>query len=321
MKFSFSFFIFVFFCNLQSAIAEDEGQNLPGQIQENSIYEEKLKEVEGDSSFMEGGAKEIDLSKYPLPEKKLLDDPNYQGKKNSKDAGFAIPSTDGKLNANSQVLEYSNREVVNEISSDGEGIFSFGYILNDYKYSDPRNVYNKTYKQSTGAQESGSLHLSMDKILMRSFVEFQLGANLGFRFAQGKGMFTGRQTESNAEFTLWQIPVDLSIGSAIPLSSWFKIGGAAGPSVMALLQTRSDKKTAEKHKRRRQIGPGYFFEGYFSFSLSHLIPSLGRHLMGEYNITQYYLTAIMRMQNYSNFQDDFTISGSSLGFLMTFEYF
>lgn len=314
MKINF-FLVFLFLST--SSFASDIEQNLPDQIQDDNYYQNNLKNVEGGSSYLEGGANEIDLSKYPDAKNDLLDDPNYYDQKFSKDSGHSLES---KNNNNPQVMEYKDSDLTKEVHNQGQSVFSFGYFFKGYEVSDPGLIYDKTYKNNTGSQESGIIHLSGDKVVYKSAFDVNLGFNLGLSFAQGKARFVGSQTESNAVFSMWMVPLDFSLGLALPVTSWVKLRVAAGPSVMGIMQSRSDKKSAEKHKRRRQVGRGYFFEGQFDFSLSRLFPSLGKSLIGEYGVSQYFISTIVRTQKYSNFQDNFEFSGSSVGLLMTFEY-
>ena len=316
MKMKFSFFLVIIFLS-DPCFSADEGQNIPDQIKGDSYYQETLKKVEGDNAFMPDGAKNIDISKYPDPQNNLLDDPHFYDKTFSKDAGHSLES---KNNNASQILEFKDADLGKEVHHQGKTTFSFGYFFDSNNVKDPKSIYNKTYKESTGSQESGSIHLSGDRTIYRSFFDANLGGNLGLSFSQGNARFATSQALSNAKFTLWMIPIDLSAGVALPISHWAKLRLAGGPSAMVMMQTRSDKKTAEKFKRRRQIGTGYFLEGQFDFSLSSLIPSMGKQLLGEYGISQYYISAIVRAQKYSHFQDDIEVSGSSLGILMTFEY-
>lgn len=310
----------VYFLLMLSAYAADEGQNLDGQIQDNQYFQDLLQEEDlGEAYSIPNQVKaqpEFDNAVQAEEEKPLEKKEYFQSERASTDMPNSIPGLYEKSN---QYLEFEDSKSFNEVARDGSATFGIGYMVDNFDYKDPRGVHKRTYESQSGSRNLGALQVAMKKYIWRSGVEGFWGANIGLGQQSGKGHFPDG-SESYAEFQLWSIPLDASFGVAVPLGNWAKISLEGGPSVMGLLQSRSDKESGEKHKRRRQIGTGYFAEGKFGLSLARIFPGLGRSLFTHYKGTQFFLNFVMRAHNYSNFQDDIEISGSSYGIQFNLEY-
>jgi hypothetical protein len=198
--------------------------------------------------------------------------------------------------------------------------FSFSYFRDSFEYKDPGNIYQKTFKESTGSMQAGYLMFSSDYFLTRKLIDTTIGLNAGFGYQKGKGYFVETFNESDTVFQLWTIPVDLSVGVEIPFSGFFKASATAGPSLMGMLQTRNDRESGEAYKRRRQVSAGYFYEGKFQISLTDFFPKYGYSLFKDYDVTKAFFDIQARYQNYGNFQNEIEISGASFGLGFTFEY-
>ena len=153
----------------------------------------------------------------------------------------------------------------------------------------------------------------------RGFLDLKLGINVGAKYNSGYGIFPDG-TRSNTKFTLWTVPVDLALGFDIPVSRFLKFSASAGPSVVALFQSRSDRDYHEKGNSTNQVGRGYFASAQALFGLSSIFPRYGVQMYTDYSVGQTQLSIEARMVKYQNFQDDITIDGTSIGAGMIFEF-
>jgi hypothetical protein len=221
---------------------------------------------------------------------------------------------------NDQYLEAKNTEIIEKYENKGRSNFSLSYYLVDnFKVEDEGNTYNSIFKDDTEAKNSGLLLFSMTNYLSKGRVNLGVAVNAGVSYHNGRGVFADG-TRSDAKFTVWMIPLDLGVSANIPMSRFLRFSFAGGPSAMGLMQTRDDKESGEKYKRRRQVGTGFFGMAKMQVSLSSLMPSLAPTMYGNYSVSQFYLNLEARMHNYSRFQDDIDISGSSIGLGLTFDY-
>lgn len=218
-----------------------------------------------------------------------------------------------------RLIEADDRSLFKEVGRKQKTTFSFYYVRDDFDVEDNRGVFDRTYNDSPGAVRGGTLMLSWERTFLNSWINLAWGGNVGVGLSQGKGVFVDGQ-QSNTEFSLWTIPVELGITLELPVATWFDLSAEAGPAVVGLYQVRSDFEDGAAGKRRRQVGTGYYAEARFKLSLSNMFRRTAFDLFSEYGVTNATLDVIARMQDYGNFQDDITISGQSLGIGFTFDY-
>ena len=150
-----------------------------------------------------------------------------------------------------------------------------------------------------------------------------LGAGLatGLGYNGGKGVFPSGEV-SDTKFYLYTVPLDASFAFETHADSWFKVALLTGPSILGLLQYRTDLGSGDDRKFLRQMGVGYFAEVHFGLGLSKIFPSWGRGLLDEYDVTKAYLVLTARTQKYTGFKESsVTVDGVSFGGGMTFEFF
>lgn len=274
---------------------------------EGKKFEEKLGEKTGDNTYI------------PYDNETVIDK-TEEVKAAKKETGQVVPGT---LDDREQYLATSNKELRRSFGRAGNGLFSFGYYRDTFDYDDSRNLFKKIFEESSGSHRYGMLMFTFDKYISRSLksIDFLMGINFGMGYNTGKGYFAQTGQQSNTQFGLWTIPIDVSLTAGIHLLSFLRFDLSAGPSVMGLMQTRDDRESAEKGKRRRQVSWGYFGEGKLKIALSDIFGKSSFRLYSDYSITNFYLDLKGRYQNYSNFQDNITISGISFGIALSFEYF
>jgi hypothetical protein len=219
----------------------------------------------------------------------------------------------------SALSEYNFEQLNRKMQNQGSSLFAFNYIADGYSVTSPNSNFKKIFEQSTGAMRAGYLEISNARFLYRGWVDFAWGGSLSAAFSQGKGEFSsGNQSET--QFTLWTVPLEPYMMMEIPIGSWFKLGASAGPSVVALFQTRNDMDSGEKYKRRRQLGWGYFATLVFKTDIGAISPERGFYYFSQYGISRFHLDLLAKFRNYSNFQDQITISGVSWGLGFSFEF-
>lgn len=320
---------------LFSSYAEDFGVALPGQIQgEDRYYEQKKDEdpdgvinlIMGDRS--DGSVYDKEISEEE--KKKISDDymipGNREFKKDSlseKEETFAIGNTVPFQHENEETLiEHDNDEIYGDIYNKGESSFSFAYIMDNYDVTDQRGVFQKSFEDASGSKRGGSLHLVWDEFFNRGWVGTFYGFGAGIGYSEGRGLFVSEaSSSSDVRFQLYSIPLDLRLGFEIVPSRYFKLSFAGGPSVLGLMQTRSDLDKSENGRYRRQVSPGYFGHAKLQISISAMASDIAFKSYSQSDITNMYLNLEMRVQNYNSFQDDVSISGASIGAGFTFEYF
>jgi hypothetical protein len=306
---------------LSSIHAEDAGQYLGDQKKDFS----EIEAIEsGESAFVPGASKDLEkeITEFKNDDEEA-DSFHVPGRKAEKAeikssiGGFGVTMP---FNKRENYLETNNRDIFKNIYRKGTWALSFSYISDDYEITDSRGIYRKTFEQSSGANRYGGVQLGMDRYFYRGFFDFSYGFNLGMGMSKGKGSFSTSQSESDTTFTLWSLPLDFSLTMELPLGRFLNLAVSGGPSAMGLYQNRDDKESGEKYKYRRQVSPGYFATAKLKISLGNIFSSSMFNLFSDYKITNYYLNVMMRHQTYENFQDEISISGSSIGAGFTFDY-
>jgi hypothetical protein len=305
----------VFFLTL-SAYADTPGQTMPDQDPNYDAFNEQYKETSSDSPFLigdrQGDFESDEVTSHAVPGSNI---PNANLQSDEK-FNVAAPGTYDNA---TQYLEIDRAQQLREIRSKGKWNFGFIYIKDDFEYKDPSNIFRKTYEDSTGSVKGGLLQISMSKYFTKRWVYLGIGMNGAVGYNNGKGIFVNNE-QSNASFTLWTLPLDLTLSLDIPVTKYFQLSATGGPSFMGLIQNRSDRDSGEAYKQRRQFSYGYFYGGRFKISLASVFRESAIKMFSHYDITNYFLTLESRFQNYENFQDDLSISGASFGVGFTFEY-
>lgn len=298
----------------------DANQFLGGQIEDVQVPDVEL----GDNPYIPSTIKENEklTDGVEVEGTYLMGAPEVVGKNLSfKDKTLSFgQEVQGKFDNRSTYLEFRDKEIFRKIHRKGKESFSFSYIKDEYTVTDPRSVFDRTFDNQAESMRGGSLHFGMDKYFYKEGVEFAWGVNFGAGLSTGKGIFLASGTQSDTEFKFWIVPIDLSLTMDIPVGRTFKLSLSGGPSVVGLFQSRNDKDNNEDGKRRRQVGTGYFGSGKLKVSLANMFSRNAFEMFSDYDMTNFYFNLESRYQNYTNFQDDITISGASFGIGFSFEY-
>lgn len=323
--------------------AEDMGQLLSGTIEEETPLEKSLKKdakkgkVHNEEPFL------MEQSK-----KKLIPEDNDGATtalmEGIKDEGAASKTTErqdvGSFNQlpqgggdGNQFLEFKNSDLLKNMKDKGDKNFSFMFYKDTFDYKNNASDFDKVFRGDNSDQLRASsggkkyieaplmLRLSGHELFYRGFFNFGWGIGAGVGYNGGKGRFTDGTT-SQVNFSLWTIPVDLALLVEFPIMPWIKLSMTGGPSVLGLLQNRSDLPDGNKRKTINQMSTGYFAALKMNIALSQMFPGASYEFLSAYQITRYFLSIEGRTQEYSNFQSpDLEVSGSSLGAGFTFEFF
>lgn len=307
---------------LTSCGSNDFNQYMPDQDKDQKFIKEQTEDFTTQSEFLPNKLEDNHLAES-YEEDKIQHPvvgqvPDQKIKPSLKDAN-QLPL--GTFEKSDKVLVHDNAETLYKLRNAANSSFGIIYFKDDYSYVDPTSNFVRTYENSTGSIKGGILQLQMERYFSRRFVDLSWGINLGIGYNNGRGIFLdGSNSESETKFTLWTLPLDFSLAMDIPLTTWIKISAYGGPSAMGLIQNRDDRDQADPTKQRRQVSYGYFYGAKFRFSLNNVFKSSAIKMYDLLDVTQFYLTLDGRIQQYNNFQDELSISGTSIGIGFTFEY-
>lgn len=232
------------------------------------------------------------------------------------ETGYTLPGTfEGQKN----YVDLDKSLMAKNYRKYSTGSFNLSFIKNDYVYDSTADVINRTTTTGPHSGKGGALILRHDSYFSKSaFANLYWSIGGGIGFGTGKGFFADG-TRSDTTFNLWEIPVDAGLGFEIPITSWVKIAGTGGPSLIGLVQDRSDFERGDDGKRKFQYSFGYFAQAQFKINLS-LTEQTAYELFTESQLTNLFMNLEVRHQNYADFQDPIKISGTSFGIGFTFEY-
>ena len=238
-------------------------------------------------------------------------------KKQFQDVGYTPPGT---FENQENYLEIDKVKMARDIRKGSSGGMNITFFKDNYDYQSTNDIINRTVTTGSRSIKGGALYFRNDSYIYRtSFMNFHWSVGAGVGYNSGKGFFIDG-TRSDTTFNLWEVPVDLGAGLEIPIGTWAKLAGTGGPSVLGLMQNRSDFQRGEKGKRKFQYSPGYFANAQVKINLTGLSEEAAYNLFTTSDITNLFMNFEMRYQSYSNFQDAISISGTSFGVGFTFEY-
>lgn len=316
-----AFFISLLILTSTAYAADDLGHVVSGDTEVEDSLEHS--DIKGESAYVAGESGEnVENSKANGPDyifnhgvKEVSDKTSVKSK--LQDVGYTLPGTFEKQESYYDVDKSVMAKDFRKLSTGG---INLTFIKNDYQYQSQNDIINQTIGSGYKHMKGGALHIRHDDyIVRRNLINayWSLGAGVGYN--QGKGIFVDG-SRSDATFSLWEVPVDLGVGMEVPLYSWFKVAGTFGPSMMGLLQNRSDFERGEKGKRKFQFSPGYFANAQLKVNLSGFNEETAYDLFTSSQITNLYMNLEARHESYERFQDDISVSGTSFGIGFTFEY-
>jgi hypothetical protein len=301
---------------------------LPGK----ETYEDQTEAIEADENgifySLPGSVKELDKSftgdqedseaflANPRPEKAQEFSVGHL-----KDESISQLPAGSAGNEKSEFETIDNMSRLNKLRDQANNGLSFSVLYDNFNYGGQPGVYNQLFE---GSNKNLSNNLffqgSYGLNFLRKFILLSAGLNLGVSYKYGKGQFEDGQ-KSETTIAVWAVPVDLAIYLQIPIGSVFRIEASAGPSLMSILQNRSDRDTGESGKDLYQISPGYFVGGKFKINWGNIFKSSALALFNTSDVTNLFLNFDVRYETYNKFSDEYVkVDGISYGLGLSFEF-
>ncbi len=328
MKQKNSYFFIFSFILASGAYAEDARQFLPDSKEASEDVKESFQSREN-TSFIPEDAPALDINKADAKEKSIAIPFPETNPELEKPATYReeLHSTGvqvlGQEKNQKDYLDFSTKDLLNKMKYQGENALSLSFFYNSYEYQnrDGTGAFERTYQSEKSSDFPFFIRASMHHYFVKG--AFHLGAGLGLAAGRnsGYGFFKSTGQRSDARFTLWTVPLDLSLLLEFPLAGWAKLGIAGGPSVVGIQEKRSDFASSNKKSSLHQMSYGYFASAHLAFSLHKLAPKASYKFYSDYEITNYFFTLDVRAQSYENFKSkDIKINGISAGIGLIFEY-
>lgn len=258
----------------------------------------------GSDFYFNHGVKEVTENKSP--------------KQQFEDSGYTPPGTfEGREN----YLDIDKKALAKDFRKASTGSMNITFVKNNFNYQSEDDIIDRTISAGPKSIKGGYIFFRNDSFITKTdFLNlyWSLGAGLGY--SAGRGIFKANGQRSDTVFKFWEVPIDLALGAEIPISTWFKLAATGGASAMTIAQNRDDYQAGEKGKRKFQFSPGYFADAQFKLNLTGFSNDMAYDLFTSSEITNLYMNLNIRHENYSSFQDNITISGTSFGLGFTFEY-
>lgn len=217
-------------------------------------------------------------------------------------------------------LEFKTKDLLREANGKGKSSFGFSFLKDSFDYDDSLNSFDTIFKEPSGTSQGGFLVLTSEYYFNRRYIDLFATFSGGVGLSYGQGIFIGGAI-ADSNFRLWKIPLDAGIGIGVPLGPWFSIVGSAGPSVLGLIQNRSDQARGSDKKERRQLSFGYYTQATFRWNLSPIFKEASLNMLREQKVSNFYLNVFARQNNYENFkQEDLIVSGQSIGLGFSFDF-
>lgn len=223
---------------------------------------------------------------------------------------------------NKELTQFKNEELAKLYDGQSKDGISFSYIYDTYTYSDSADVYERTFRNENSAKsiQSGYLTFSYKRKFTSNVISLLGDFSLAVAYASGKGLNSQGEL-SRTSFQFWTVPLEYMLGARVSAGKYVSINLFGGPALAFVIQNRNDRERGAPDKKVQQFGYGY--SGYLSLdlSLTKINPEYGISLKRSSDITDLSISLIAKTTNLGNFKDeDFEISGTSLGISFNFEY-
>jgi hypothetical protein len=322
MKNTSFFFIFFFLFNFLHA--EDIGQTVQGSTIPKSELDNLSTE---DSPYINSGKNliipttENDAAPFlsgSSDEETTKQVENMKAKSHYKDIGYTVPGTFEKEN---NYIEIDKANYTKEMRLHSRSSLGLSYIRDGYTYTSPNNVIERTITYGYKHVQSGFLLFRYESYINKNeFLDFHWSLGSGLSYNYGRGIFASDGERSETGFQFWEVPMDFGLGANLSFGRFLKISATAGPSVIGLVQNRSDFSKNEKGKNKVQFGFGQFASLQLKMNLHSFAPesSYERFITDEITASYFYLEG--RYHSYNKFLDSIEISGASVGAGFSFEF-
>ena len=216
-------------------------------------------------------------------------------------------------------ITYSDsRELLSAVAN----FYKYHVGLSYYGFShDYSSKFRRMFFDGSDADSiNGSFVFSLDQRIVGNSLSLNYLTGVGVSYFKGNGYFTDDGSEANMRLTLWILPIDFGLGLSYSYNSYFRLLLGGGLSAVAAIQSRSDLSENNDEKVLYQFGYGPFASIKLNIGLCKIFPKFSLGMFRDYGVTNTYLNIEYRVQNYSNFLDDFSIEGNALGAGISFNF-
>ena len=346
MKINKIFFLLLLLTYFENLFAQEDTYFLPGRAEYNDLETAKS---DNNNFFLPSFTPSEDLIEkdeknilYALPgsgkelDKDVLEDKgdssifivNPSPPSDTKfSTGNLKDETVGQLPAGSKDLQTSEFEGMDNFSrleklrDKAKNQIRLSVLLDNYNYGGPPGLYDQLFDQPNSNFMNQFLFLaSYTNTFVKSFFSLSWGLNAGFSYKKGTGKFENGST-SDTTIVLWVIPVDLPLVLQFPVGPIFNMEISAGPSLMTLLQNRSDRSEGESGQNVYQLSPGYFAGGSFKINSGKIFKDAGLAIFNSADVTNMFFNLDVRYESYNKFSDQsIKVDGVSFGIGLAFEF-
>ena len=270
---------------------------------------------ESSSPFLFSGRKDLgdDETLNQLSEKEKL---NIRG-----------ASLPGMFSDSENYQEYTNREIMEDISNQSRNRLTFSFIRDTFDYKNEDENFDKIYRNSDGTNIHGVFILKNDFYYVKGFVNLFYGLGLGLGYNKGRGVFTdeeggkGDDYTDKVDFTFYTVPVDARFGLEIPLGSYLGLSFSGGPGVLGVVEHRTDRGHESDDRNKFQMGGGYFGSASLNIVVSSISRRTGVKILSRNGVSRFSANLEARYHSYFGFKDDnLAISGASFGIGFSYNF-
>ena len=233
----------------------------------------------------------------------------------------------GEFSTSKSYREYKNKEILDEIRDKSKDRLTLLIIHDTFDYKNNTKSFERIYRDSKRKDIYGIFQIAYDYYYSKGFLNTLYGFGVGWGYSGGKGVFTNEDLDDpnsytrKVRFSFHTIPLDLRMGVEFNLGRYFSLGAFGGPSVLGIIEYRSDREYGDKEKNKRQASIGYFSNVNLRVFMSSLIKRLGLKLYRQNVVNRFSINLEMRNHSYSQFKDKkMVIQGTSFGIGFTYDF-
>ncbi|MCY4645158.1 MAG: hypothetical protein OXB88_11125 [Bacteriovoracales bacterium] len=234
----------------------------------------------------------------------------------------------GEFSLSESYKKSKNRTILDNVVDKSSHRRTFFIIRDTFDYKSRSNNFSRIYRSPTKKNISIGFHIVDDRYYPKGWLRLFWGQGIGVGHNRGRGVFLGATdlNDSNsymdrAQFSLYTIPLDLRLGIEISLGPHLAFEMLGGPSLLGIIERRSDRTDEDEDKYKRQFGVGYFGSANIKLMVSSFADKIGFKIYSQNWANRFSVNFKMRTHSYSGFKDeDLSIEGTSFGLGVTYDF-
>lgn len=323
----------IFCCIICDLFADDSSfeQYLPGMVDQELLKDNKDNTEKSPFLTFDQDSKELEESEpgelpspfidnTAIPHKSI--ELNEKQKLNVK--GNTLP---GEFLTSKNYKGYSNKMILDEIRNKSKDRLTFFILHDTFDYKNKTHSFNRLYRDSKKIDVYGILLMAYDWYYSKGRFNILYGLGAGLGYNGGKGVFVGEDLSvpdsytNRVQFNLYTIPLDLRLGTELALGRYLALGVFVGPSVLGIIEYRSDRRHSNREQNKVQVGMGYFSNIDLKILVGSIMQDLGLKLYSQNLVNQFSMNLEMRTHSYSRFKEkELAIGGTSFGLGFTYDF-